>query len=68
MINLDPTYYYRIKENGWSWAYENGARIEADCPTTEDPELVNPIVIVNTAKTTTPRHAEAKASNHLKNF
>ena len=68
MVNLDPAYYYRVKENGWSWAYENSAQVDATCPTTEDPDLVNPIVVVNTAKTDTPRHAEAKVTNRMRNF
>ena len=65
-VNLDPRYYYRVKENGWSWAYENAAQDVDTCPTTEDPNLGNPIVIDNTHKTDIPLHAEAKAVNKMK--
>ncbi len=62
VINLDPDYYYRVKENGWSWAYDR----DPSMPSTENPTLRNPIVISNTAKATTLKHAEAIVSNHLK--
>lgn len=68
LLNLNPDYYYRVKENGWSWAYSNRAQIEATFPSTEDPNLANPIVIVNTPKDDTPKHAEAVKRNELKNY
>lgn len=64
IINLDPTYYYRIKETGWSWSYTGSAM--STFPSTEDPNLKNPIVISNTAKDTDIKHAEAKATNVMK--
>ncbi len=66
LVSLDPTYYYRVKETGWSWAYEN-----ADpnfVPSTEDPNLVNPIQFRNDPKTDTPKHAEAKAVNKMRSW
>ena len=68
ILNLDPDYYYRVKEEGWSWAYSNRAQVEATFPSTEDPNLTNPIVIVNTPKDDTPKHAEAVVRNELKNY
>ena len=68
ILNLNPDYYYRVKEEGWSWAYSNRAQVEATFPSTEDPTLTNPIVIVNTPKDDTPKHAEAVVRNELKNY
>ena len=68
LLNLNPDYYYRVKENGWSWAYSNRAQVEATFPTTEDPDLKNPIVIVNTPIDNPPKHAEAVKRNELKNY
>jgi hypothetical protein len=68
LLNLNPDYYYRVKENGWSWAYSNRAQIEATFPSTEDPNLSNPIVIVNTPIDDTPKHAEAVKRNELKSY
>ena len=68
ILNLNPDYYYRVKEEGWSWAYSNRAQVEATFPSTEDPNLSNPIVIVNTPKDDTPKHAEAVVRNELKNY
>ena len=64
LLSLDPRYYYRIKETGWSWAYE-----QADpsfLPSTEDAGLTNPIVFRNSPKDNLPRHAEAKAVNRMR--
>ena len=66
--HLDGYIYYRVKENGWTWAYSDRWQIEANFPTTEDPDLSNPIVITNTPKDDTPKHAEAVKRNELKNY
>jgi hypothetical protein len=68
ILNLDPDYYYRVKEEGWSWAYSNRAQVEATFPSTEDPTLTNPIVIVNEPIPNPPKHAEAVVRNELKNY
>ena len=65
-VSLDPRYYYRVRETGWSWAYE-----QADpsfLPSTENPNLGNPIVFDNDPEDDTPRHAEAKAVNRMRSF
>lgn len=65
-VSLDPRYYYRVRESGWSWAYE-----QADpsfLPSTENPNLGNPIVFDNDPDNDTPRHAEAKAVNRMRSF
>ena len=64
LINLDPSYHYRVKETGWSWAYENAD--PTAYPSTEDLTLGNPIVFENTPETDTPKHAEAKAVNKMR--
>ena len=61
-VSLDPTYYYRVKESGWSWAYTNAD--PTFLPSTEDPDLVNPITFENTP--TTEKRAEAKAVNKMR--
>ena len=64
LVNLDPNYHYKVKETGWSWSYTRDTRE----PSTEDTDLsINPIVFENTSTTTTIKHAEAKATNVLKN-
>lgn len=72
LINLSPDYYYRIKENNWSWAYSNKAQVEATFPSTdpEDPNYVssNPIVIVNTPIPNPPKHAEAVSRNDMHSY
>ena len=65
LLNLDPAYYYRVKENGWSWAYTNEAQTESTYPSTEDPDLKNPIVITNTPVETAVKHAEAFKRNEM---
>ena len=65
-VSLDPRYYYRVRETGWSWSYE-----QADpsfLPSTENPNLGNPIVFDNVPDEDTPRHAEAKAVNRMRSF
>lgn len=66
LLNLDPSFHYKIWEDGWSWAYTNQAQDQGTAPSTEDPELKNPIVIENTPKDDTPKHAEAAKRNVLK--
>lgn len=61
IINLDPAYYYKVKEGNWSWAYQN---VSTEY-TTEDTSLKNPIVFDNTPKVNPPKHAEAKADNKM---
>ena len=61
LLSLDPRYHYRIKETGWSWAYERASLL----PSTEDRGLTNPIVFENRPADNTPRHAEAKAVNRM---
>ena len=63
LLNLDPSFYYKIWEEGWSWAYSNQAQDQGTAPSTEDDELKNPIVIENTPKDDTPKHAEANKRN-----
>ena len=63
-LNLDPNFYYRIKETGWSWSYQ----IDPNVPSTEtiNPRSENPIIFTNTPKTNVPKHAEAKSVNTMK--
>ncbi len=63
LLSLDPRYHYRIKETGWSWAYEPAD--PSFFPSTEDRGLTNPIVFENRPAGDTPRHAEAKAVNRM---
>ena len=65
LLNLDPSFYYKIWEEGWSWAYTNQAQDQGAAPSTEDPDLKNPIVIENKPKDDTPKHAEASKRNVL---
>ena len=65
LLNLDPSFYYKIWEEGWSWAYTNQAQDQGAAPSTEDPDLTNPIVIENKPKDDTPKHAEASKRNVL---
>lgn len=61
IINLDPAYYYKVKESNWSWAYTNVHPEYA----TDDPSVKNPIVFENNPIPTPPPHAEAKATNKM---
>lgn len=61
IINLSPDYYYKVKEDNWSWAYQ---QVSTEY-TTEDTTLKNPIVFENTPIPTPPPHAEAKATNKM---
>ena len=62
LLNLDPTFYYKIAEEGWSWTYSP----KAQAYTTEDPDVTNPIVIENKYDDPDPKHAEAVARNEMK--
>ena len=64
LINLDPRYHYRVKESGWSWAYENAD--PSFMPSTEDGDRPNPIVFENDPIINIPKHAEAKAVNKMR--
>ena len=65
-LSLDPNYYYRVKETGWSWSYQNADPSYVPSTETIDPRLENPIIFKNTPKTDVPKHAEAKATNVMK--
>lgn len=64
ILNLDPSYFYRVVEQGWTWAYTSPAQSEEDAPSTET-IVVNPFVIQNTPKPTTPKHDEAVKRNNM---
>ncbi len=73
LLNIDPSYYYRIVEDGWSWSYTKEKDDEGVLKT-EDGKLAstevnthNPIVIVNTKKDETPKHAESVVNNNFSN-
>ena len=64
-MNLDPAYYYKVKESNWSWTYEN---VSSDYYTTDpddNPAPKNPIVFKN-KPIPTPKHAEAKSTNFMR--
>ena len=64
ILNLDPAYFYRVVEQGWTWAYTSDAQDEDEAPSTET-ILTNPIVIKNTPKPSTPKHDEAVKRNDM---
>ncbi len=64
LLNLDPAYYYKVVEEGWSWSYTSNAQNEETAPSTET-VLTNPIIIKNTPKTSTPKHDEAVKRNNM---
>ncbi len=64
LLNLDPAYYYKVVEEGWSWSYKSDAQDESTAPSTET-ILTNPIIIENTPKTSTPKHDEAVKRNNM---
>ena len=55
LLGLDPNYYYKIVEEGWSWTYSNQAETSL---TTEKLEI-NPIIIKNEKKSHDIKNAEA---------
>jgi hypothetical protein len=64
LLNLDPAYYYKVVEEGWSWSYTSDAQDEETAPTTET-KTTNPIIIENTPKPSTPKHDEAVKRNNM---
>ena len=66
IINLDPAYFYKVKEGNWSWAYQN---VSSDYYSTDpdDPNAAtsNPIVFENDPIIDKPKHAEAKSTNKM---
>ena len=64
LLNLDPAYYYKVVEEGWSWSYTSNAQDEETAPSTET-ILSNPIIIKNTPKPSTPKHDEAVKRNNM---
>ena len=62
LLNLDPRYYYKIWEEGWSWSYTNQAQDLENAPSTET-ITSNPIVITNTYDDPEVKHAEAAKRN-----
>ena len=62
LLNLDPTYYYKIWEEGWSWSYSNQAQDLDNAPTTETVKD-NKFVIKNTYDDPDIKHAEASKRN-----
>lgn len=64
LLNLDPRYFYKIKEEGWSWSYTNQAQDLDTAPSTET-ITTNPIVIENTYNDPDIKHAEAVKRNEM---
>lgn len=65
IINLDPAYFYKVKEENWSWAYTNASSEFTTEPDAQNKTISNPIVFENTPIVTPPPHAEAKATNKM---
>ena len=61
--NLDPAYYYKVKEGNWSWTYENVSKEYYTTDPEDNPAPGNPIVFKNKPIPDTPKHAEAKSTN-----
>lgn len=62
LLNLDPTYYYKIWEEGWAWSYTNQAQDLETAPSTET-VTDNKFVINNEKTDTIIKHAEASKRN-----
>ena len=62
IINLDPAYYYKVKEGNWSWTYQNVSEEYYTTDPNDKPIDKNPIVFQN-SPIPTVKHAEAKATN-----
>ena len=58
LLNLDPTFYYKLLEEGWSWSYSNQAQ-DLTTETVTD----NKFVIENTYDNPDVKHAEASKRN-----
>jgi hypothetical protein len=65
LLNLDPAYFYRVQENGWSWSYDT--TIQPGSAATTETTTHNPFVFVNTKKENTPKHAESVVNNNFSN-
>lgn len=58
---LDADYYYRIKETGWSWTYEDGAVT----PLTSKKLTNNPFIITNEKLVPAVKNAESVKRNEF---
>ena len=58
LLNLDPSFYYKLLEEGWSWSYSNQAQ-DLTTETVTD----NKFVIENTYDNPDVKHAEASKRN-----
>ena len=67
LLNLDPRYFYKIKEEGWSWSYTNQAQDLETAPSTET-ITANPIVIENSYNDPDIKHAEAVKRNEMSEY
>ena len=67
IINLDPAYFYKVKEENWSWAYTNVHPEYTTEPDAQGKTISNPIVFEN-VPIPTPQHAEAKATNKMRSW
>ena len=67
LLNLDPRYFYKIKEEGWSWSYTNQAQDLETAPSTET-ITTNPIVIENSYNDPDIKHAEAVKRNEMSEY
>ena len=65
IINLNPNYFYKVKEENWSWAYTNVHPEYTTEPDAQGKTISNPIVFENDPIPTPPPHAEAKATNKM---
>ena len=66
LLNLDPAYFYRVQENGWSWSYDTVIQ-PANAGQTTETTTHNPFVFQNTKKENMPKHAESVVNNDFKN-
>ena len=68
IINLDPAYYYKVKEGNWSWTYENVSEEYYTTDPDDKPISKNPVVFNNLPEEDNPKHAESKATNVMKDW
>ena len=64
LLNLDPRYFYKVWEEGWSWSYTNQSGDFDSAPSTET-VTTNPIVIKNDYDDPDVKHAEAAKRNKM---
>ena len=64
LLNLDPRYFYKVWEEGWSWSYTNQAADFESAPSTET-VTENPIVVKNDYDDPDVKHAEAAKRNKM---